>query len=141
MTKPKKKTKAAASPAPAKKTVRTTRKPAAKRAAPAPAPAKPAVIPAAPAPKPVAPPPVSTVVTATINVGFGNVLTIRGEGPGLSWDRGLTMECLAADQWRVDLGEAARPFLFKFLVNDLSWSTGPDYTVASGSSVTLAPSF
>ena len=141
MTKTKKKTKAAASPAPAKKTVRTTRKPAAKRAAPAPVSTKAPVVPATPAPVPVLPEPVSTVITATINVGFGNVLTIRGEGPGLSWDRGLVMECVAADQWRVDLGEAARPFLFKFLVNDLSWSTGPDYTVASGARVTLVPSF
>jgi hypothetical protein len=90
---------------------------------------------------PTATPALATIVTAVIDIGFGNTLHIRGEGPGLSWDRGLPMECVTDNQWRITLGEAGRPIAFKFLVNDLSWSVGADYVVAAGSSVTLEPSF
>jgi hypothetical protein len=143
---------AKSSPAPATKTA----KPAAKKAAatpaaaPAPAPKPATVTPGAVAvaalsavatPKAVAAKPMTTSVTACIDIGFGNVLYVRGEGPGLSWDKGIPMECLATDQWQISLGESARPYLLKFLVNDLTWSTGPDYTVPSGVSLTLAPQF
>ena len=76
-----------------------------------------------------------------IDIGFGNALYIRGEGPGLSWDEGLLMNCVSDDQWQIALGESVRPIVFKFLVNDLSWSAGEDYSVASGASVTLQPTF
>jgi hypothetical protein len=84
---------------------------------------------------------VVTTITARINVGFGNALHLRGEGPGLSWHRGLPMECIAADLWRLNLGESARGFTFKVLVNDLTWNSGPDYTVASGGVVNITPTF
>ena len=105
-------------------------------------PARPAVAPAIPAPVPAAARrPVVTTITARINIGFGNALHLRGEGPGLSWDRGVPMECIAADLWRLNLGESARGFTFKVLVNDLTWNSGPDYTVASGGVVNLTPVF
>jgi hypothetical protein len=166
MTAPKKNTaKSKVSPAPATKPAAP--KPAAKKkpatvapAAPAPAakakaiavaPAKPMASPAVAIPAPVAVPPavvkpvalqpVVTTLSAQIDIGFGNALYIRGEGPGLSWDTGLAMECVGNDLWRVVLGESKRGFTFKFLVNDLTWSTGPDYTAASGANVTLQPEF
>ncbi|MFZ9745666.1 MAG: hypothetical protein ACO3G4_03445 [Opitutaceae bacterium] len=111
---------------------------------PATAPLRPAAAGAAVAPAPVpstARRPVVTTITARINVGFGNALHLRGEGPGLSWDRGVPMECIAADLWRFNLGESARGFSFKVLVNDLTWNSGPDYTVASGGVVNITPTF
>ena len=96
---------------------------------------------ALPAVKPVASNPVVTSISARIDIGFGNTLYLRGEGPGLSWDRGVAMECVADDLWRIALAETARAYTFKFLVNDLSWSVGPDYSVACGASVTLTPEF
>ena len=108
----------------------------------APAPVRAALAPVAPAPVPAAARrPVVTTITARINIGFGNALHLRGEGPGLSWDRGLPMECIAADLWRLNLGESARGFTFKVLVNDLTWNSGPDYTVASGGVVNITPTF
>ncbi|MCX6950894.1 MAG: hypothetical protein NTV51_01715 [Verrucomicrobia bacterium] len=132
---------AAPKPAPAPKAA----KPAAKKkavvpvAAPAPSPvAAPAPVPAV---KPVATKPVVTTVTAQIDIGFGNSLFIRGEGAGLSWDKGLLMNCVSDSEWQVVLGESSRPIVFKFLVNDLSWSAGQDYTVAAGTTLTLVPTF
>ena len=96
---------------------------------------------AAPKVKAVATRPVATTISAQIDIGFGNQLFIRGDGPGLSWDRGLLMECVADNQWQVVLAESARPILFKFLVNDLSWSAGEDYTAAPGAGVVIEPTF
>jgi hypothetical protein len=121
----KSKSKTTKSPAPATKPA----KPAAKKKA------------AAPAVRPVAAKKVATTITAQIDIGFGNLLYIRGEGPGLSWDQGLPMMCVADNQWQVVLAESARPIVFKFLVNDLSWSAGEDYTAEPGSKVTLVPTF
>lgn len=109
--------------------------------APAPAPVVAAPTVSAPVLKAVKAKPVITTIIARIDVGFGNLLYVRGEGPGLSWDRGLPMSCVGSDQWQLTLGESARPFTFKFLVNDLTWSSGADFTVDSGGSVTLTPEF
>ncbi len=133
--------------APAKPKVKAPAPKPAPAAAPVAPPAAPAPVRAAPAPVAPAPVPSSarrsvvTTITARINVGFGNALHLRGEGPGLSWDRGLPMECIATDLWRLNLGESARGFSFKVLVNDLTWNSGPDYTVASGGVVNITPTF
>lgn len=95
---------------------------------------------AAPAPK-TASAPVQTTIAARIDVGFGNALFLRGEGPGLSWEKGTPMECVGSDLWRIVLAESTRAFTFKFLINDSVWSAGPDFTAACGTSVTLTPEF
>ena len=95
----------------------------------------------APAVKPVATKPVVTTITAKIDIGFGNALYIRGDGPSLSWDKGTLMDCVADSEWQIVLGESARAIVFKFLVNDLSWSAGPDFTAKPGANVTLSPTF
>ncbi|MFA5057265.1 MAG: hypothetical protein WC485_04075 [Opitutaceae bacterium] len=82
-----------------------------------------------------------TTITAQIDVGFGNALYIRGEGPGLSWDRGILMDCVADDQWLITISDAARPVVFKFLLNDSTWCVGSDYIVQAGGSAVIAPTF
>ena len=114
---------------------KATKAPASKKVA------APVAKPAAPAVKPVAAKPLVTVITAKIDIGFGNALYVRGEGAGLSWDHGLLLTCVADDKWSVTLGESVRPIIFKFLVNDLSWSAGEDYVIAPGSSAVLVPTF
>jgi hypothetical protein len=82
-----------------------------------------------------------TTITALVDVGFGNTLYLRGEGPGLSWEKGVPLESLSADKWAITFAESARPIIFKFLLNDVSWSAGEDYTVAPGTSITVTPVF
>ncbi len=97
--------------------------------------------PAVPAVK-VEPTVVVTTISANFDVGFGNALYVRGEGSSLSWDKGTLMKCSPdGKSWSVQLGESAKPFVFKFVINDEVWSGGEDYVAASGSSVTLAPTF
>ncbi len=102
----------------------------------------PAKVPAAaPTVKTTPPMPVLTTITAEIDIGFGNTLWLRGDGPGLSWETGLIMDCVADDKWSLTLADAGAPVVFKFLVNDLSWSAGDDYVVKQGGSIALKPTF
>ena len=88
-----------------------------------------------------APAAAATVITAKVDVGFGNTLFLRGSGPGLSWDKGVPLDCVGGAQWTISLRGAARPVAFKFLLNDERWSVGADYVAAPGIQVTCAPSF
>ena len=85
--------------------------------------------------------PPATFISAKIDIGFGNHLYIRGEGPGLSWDRGLAMDCVGAGLWTSTVKNATAPVTFKVLVNDLSWSEGNDFIVEPGQSITVEPTF
>lgn len=130
---------------------KTTKKAAAPAAAapkatkaPAKAPAKKTATAAAPvarrksAEQPESP---ATLISARVDIGFGNHLYLRGEGPGLSWDHGIAMDCIAADGWTATLKGASAPVVFKVLINDLTWCTGNDYVVEPGQSVTVTPTF
>jgi len=132
------------SPAPATKSPAPARK-ASSRSPARPAAIKPVpVVVAAPppsAPRLAAPKPSLTTITAQVDVGFGNTLYIRGAGGGLSWTVGVPMTCVAADVWRISLDAARQDIAFKVLVNDLSWSTGVDYSAVPGANVTIRPSF
>lgn len=126
------------SPAPAKKSAPVSKKiPAARAPAEKIARSAPPTSPV----KPVAATRLITTITALIDVGYGNTLYIRGEGPGLSWEQGVPLEIAAADRWKIVLPESVRPVVFKFLLNDVSWCAGEDYSVAPGTSITVTPTF
>ncbi len=126
------KKKTAASPAPAiKKTTATPKKVVAVKKTTAPKKV-------AQTTKPV---PAATWISAKIDIGFGNSLSIRGEGPGLSWDSGTPLTSAGADLWTVAIVGATAPVVFKLLVNDLTWSVGEDYVVPAGQTVEIVPSF
>ncbi|HVU15839.1 MAG TPA: hypothetical protein VHD32_02870 [Candidatus Didemnitutus sp.] len=119
-----------------------TKKTTKKSVAPAPAAKAPAKkgAPVKKKPAATAEPP-ATFIAAKIEIGFGNHLFLRGEGPGLSWERGIAMDCIGADMWAATIKGALSPVTFKVLVNDLSWNSGKDYLVEPGQSVTVVPSF
>lgn len=125
----KKSTKTAKALTPATKSTKAAKKTAAHPAAP-----RPTV-------KKTVPKVVVTTISAAIDVGFGNTLYLRGDGPGLSWDEGVPMECVADDKWTLVVTESARPVAFKFLLNDETWCAGDDYTIEAGGSITLTPEF
>lgn len=95
----------------------------------------------APFVKSTAPSALSTTVVARIDVGFGNTLYVRGEGPGLSWEKGVPLDCVADDKWSVSLAETSKPVVLKFLINDQTWCTGDDYVVRPGATLNVTPVF
>ena|ERR1019366_5102644 len=78
---------------------------------------------------------------AKTDVGFGNTLFVRGDGAGLSWEKGTALDCSSDDTWTLVLPVVEKPFAFKLVLNDTIWSTGGDYTAAPGDTVTVTPSF
>jgi len=82
-----------------------------------------------------------TSVLARVDVGFGNNLYIRGEGDGLSWDRGAMMENLSPYEWAFRTHDAPHGLTFKFLINDEEWAEGENLTVPSGGTSISSPTF
>lgn len=91
--------------------------------------------------KKTAPKVVVTTISALIDVGFGNTLYLRGEGPGLSWEKGVVMDCIADEHWQITLPGASKPVVFKLLLNDETWCAGDDLAVAPGGTVAITPEF
>jgi hypothetical protein len=81
-------------------------------------------------------------IVAAINIGFGNRLYIRGNGCGLSWDRGVEMTPIDDCHWvwQCDYDCNDQCFEFKVLVNDETWSMGDNY-VTIGLLNEINPSF
>lgn len=80
-----------------------------------------------------------TEVIAQVDVGFGNTLSIRGLGAGLSWEKGLPMEWSeGAWTWTTSNKEN---FEFKVLINDSSWAQGENLHAKAGTKVVFKPTF
>ncbi|MDR0742549.1 MAG: hypothetical protein LBE98_03740 [Puniceicoccales bacterium] len=72
-------------------------------------------------------------VIAKANIGFGNRLYIRGNGCGLSWDKGIAMKYTKDDRWQWERKNTPSKtnLEFKVLINDEIWSMGENYTVSN----------
>ena len=79
-------------------------------------------------------------IEAKIDVGFGNRLYLRGQGEGLSWDRGTPLECVDSQTWRLIVASKDK-LQFKLLINDSVWAKGEDVVVTPGKRVELVPAF
>ncbi|MGC3958460.1 MAG: hypothetical protein QM813_11125 [Verrucomicrobiota bacterium] len=104
-------------------------------AAPTPAPAKPAPVKSAAATSDV-----PVTIEAKIDVGYGNNLFVRGQGGGLSWDRGLPLQNVDFKTWRL-IVSAKDKVQFKFLLNDAVWCKGEDLVAVPGKKVEVTPAF
>ncbi|MEY2880190.1 MAG: hypothetical protein RLZZ15_2570 [Verrucomicrobiota bacterium] len=60
----------------------------------------------------------ATRLIATAYIGIGNRLFIRGEGPGLSWEKGVPLQFVSIGKWRWETHEATAPVSFKLYKND-----------------------
>jgi hypothetical protein len=132
----KKATKTAAKKAPAKKVPTAVAKKAAKKTA-----VKTAAHKKKPAKKPAASKRSKTVIEAKIDIGFGNLLYIRGDAPGLSWRRGVPMDCKGTDSWSVSMSDTNSAFEYKVLINDIHWAVGGNNIAQPGVTSTTEPSF
>ncbi len=60
----------------------------------------------------------ATRLLVTAYIGIGNRLFIRGEGPGLSWEKGVPLQFVSIGKWRWETSDAAAPVKFKLYKND-----------------------
>lgn len=83
----------------------------------------------------------TTHIMAHVDVGFGNTLYIRGEGAGLSWEKGIALQNLTPYEWAFTCTPAKGSVTFKFLINDTIWAEGENLTVAVGEKSISSPTF
>lgn len=85
---------------------------------------------------------IQTTLRVTYPTGT-NTLFVRGSLPPLDWNTGVPMQKLDATTWTVTLpGIASGAALeWKPLLNDMTWSKGPNYKAAGGSTTEVAPRF
>ena len=81
-----------------------------------------------------------TTVIAKVDIGWGNNLYLRGEGGGLSWEKGTLMDCVDGD-WTWSTASATDGLVFKFLIGDEIWAEGENLTVAAGGTSVSSPTF
>lgn len=60
----------------------------------------------------------ATRLIVTAYIGIGNRLFIRGEGPGLNWDKGVPLQFVSIGKWRWETADATSPVKFKLYKND-----------------------
>ncbi len=60
----------------------------------------------------------ATRLIVTAYIGIGNRLFIRGEGPGLSWEKGVPLQFVSIGKWRWETNDATAPVKFKLYKND-----------------------
>lgn len=82
-----------------------------------------------------------TTIIVRCDAGYGNQLFLRGQGPGLSWDQGVAMRNISADEWVWTAPAANRTIELKVLLNDNHWSAGENITVPAGARQVLFPAF
>lgn len=60
----------------------------------------------------------ATRMLVTAYIGIGNRLFVRGEGPGLGWDKGVPLSFVSIGKWRWETSDATAPVKFKLYKND-----------------------
>ena len=60
----------------------------------------------------------ATRLIVTAYIGIGNRLFIRGEGPSLSWEKGVAMQFVSIGKWRWESNDVTAPVSFKVYKND-----------------------
>lgn len=59
-----------------------------------------------------------TRLVTTAYIGIGNRLYLRGEGPGLSWEKGVPLQFVSIGKWRWETPDATAPIKAKLYKND-----------------------
>jgi hypothetical protein len=65
-----------------------------------------------------------TRLIATAYIGIGQKLYLRGDGPGLSWEKGVPLQFVSIGKWLWQTADATAPFAAKLYKNDQVECTG-----------------
>jgi hypothetical protein len=83
----------------------------------------------------------STRLLVTAYIGIGNKVFVRGDGPGLSPDKGQAMEFVSIGKWLWQTSEATTPVTLQVFKNDEVKAMGDDITIDPGHHVEVTPVF
>jgi hypothetical protein len=79
-------------------------------------------------------------IIARVDAGFGNALYVRGEGAGLSWEKGTILENVTPYEWQLSCSKNGK-VIFKFLINDELWAEGENISLQAGNESISSPTF
>lgn len=84
----------------------------------------------------------ATVTTLRVRYAsrMGDV-ALRGSIAPLNWDRGVTFRRVADDTWEWTSADLRTPLEWKPLLDDRTWSRGPNYRANPGATVVVFPHF
>ena len=83
----------------------------------------------------------ATRLLATAYIGIGNKLFIRGDGPGLSWDKGVPMQFVSIGKWGWASQDAAAPVRCKLYKNDETVAVSGEVVLEPGKHVEVTALF
>jgi hypothetical protein len=83
----------------------------------------------------------ATRLLVTAYIGIGNKLFLRGEGPGLSWDKGVPMQFVSIGKWGWASHDVALPVKCKLYKNDETAALSGEVTLEPGKHVELTALF
>jgi hypothetical protein len=81
------------------------------------------------------------LIEATVDVGLGNTLFIRGDGGSLTWDKGQPLQCVEANRWMWTAPLNGGHIEFKLLLNDVIWAQGENIRATIPGKVEVTPVF
>lgn len=83
----------------------------------------------------------ATRLLVTAYIGIGNKLYIRGDGPGLSWDKGAPMQFVSIGKWGWASHDATGPVKCKLYKNDDTAALSGEVTLEPGKHVEVTALF
>jgi hypothetical protein len=83
----------------------------------------------------------ATRLLATAYIGIGNKLFLRGDGPGLSWDKGIPMQFVSIGKWGWATHDADAPVRCKFYKNDETAAVSGEVVLEPGKHVEVTVLF
>ncbi len=83
----------------------------------------------------------ATRLLVTAYIGIGNKLFIRGDGPGLSWDKGVPMQFVSIGKWGWSSNDVTMPVACKLYKNDETAALSGEIFVEPGKHIELTALF
>jgi hypothetical protein len=83
----------------------------------------------------------ATRLLVTAYIGIGNKLFIRGDGPGLSWDKGVPMQFVSIGKWGWASHDITAPIACKLYKNDETAALSGEVLLEPGKHVELTALF
>jgi len=83
----------------------------------------------------------ATRLLATAYIGIGNKLYIRGDGPGLNWDKGVPMQFVSIGKWGWATDDATGPIACKLYKNDETAALSGEIFLEPGKHVEITAIF
>jgi hypothetical protein len=82
-----------------------------------------------------------TIIEAHVELGLHFNLFVRGQGGGLTWEKGTPLAHVNPHTWIWAQARLHGRVVFQLLLDDLVWARGPNRVLEAGRRIEVAPDF